>query len=384
VRHIHLEHYTSLIRNEAPMRPSQPSRPERASPERLNVGILSVASAAPEHIAHQREVVDAARMVFRDEFEDFDRIAAVFFTAGIMERRTCKPFPWYLGHHDWPARTAAYEVGALALFIASAAKALEQADLKASEVDAIVTVSSTGIATPSLEARAMSALGFRSDVMRVPVFGLGCAGGAAGLALGAELAAASPGRVVLVVAVELCSLAVRRDLATKGNMVALALFGDGAAAAVLRSGEASGAPIRIINAAHHTWPETLHIMGWRVDPNGFGVIFDQSIPALARDRLGGAVDTILESQGLGRADLSRYVCHPGGRKVLESIEMAMDLPPMALNHEREVLRSYGNMSGPTVMFVLERVLAGQVPPLALLMALGPGFTLSTVTLAAAN
>jgi alkylresorcinol/alkylpyrone synthase len=358
--------------------------PDRASPERLNVGILSVASAVPEHIAHQREVVDAARMVFRDEFEDFDRIAAVFFTAGIMERRTCQPFPWYLGHHDWPARTAAYEVGALALFIASTAKALEQADVKASEVDAIVTVSSTGIATPSLEARAMSALGFRADVMRVPVFGLGCAGGAAGLALGAELAAAAPGRVVLVVAVELCSLAVRRDLATKGNMVALALFGDGAAAAVLRSGEAGGAALRIVNTAHHTWPETLHIMGWRVDPNGFGVIFDQSIPALARDHLGAAVDHILGVQGLGRADLSGYICHPGGRKVLESIEMAMDLPPMTLSHEREVLRSFGNMSAPTVMFVLERVLAGQVPPLALLMALGPGFTLSTVTLAAAN
>jgi alkylresorcinol/alkylpyrone synthase len=352
----------------------------RRNPTRLDVSLLSIATAVPDHIAHQREVVDAAREVFHDTFEDFDRIAAVFFTAGIVERRTWKPFDWHLGDLDWPARTAAYEAGALALFMEAAAKALRRADLKGSDVDAVVTVSSTGIATPSLEARAMHALGFRSDVMRVPVFGLGCAGGAAGLALGAELAAAAPGRVVLVVAVELCSLAVRRDLPTKGNMVALALFGDGAAAAVLRNGP--GGAIRIVNSAHHTWPETLHIMGWRVDTNGFGVIFDQSIPTFACDHMGAAVDGILDAQGLKRTDLSRYVCHPGGRKVLESIEMAMDLPPMSLDHEREVLRTNGNMSGPTVMFVLERVLAAKVPERALLMALGPGFTTSTVTLAA--
>lgn len=347
---------------------------------RLNVGLLSVATAVPEHVAPQREVVEAARMVFRDDFEDFDRIAAVFFTAGIQERRLCNPFPWYLGHHDWAARTEAYDRGALALFIDAAGKALERAGLKGSDVDAIVTVSSTGIATPSLDARAMNALGFRSDAMRVPVFGLGCAGGAAGLALGAELAAASPGRTVLVVAVELCSLSVRRDLPTKGNMVALALFGDGAGAAVLRGGEPGA--MRVENAAHHTWPDTLHIMGWRVDANGFGVIFDQSIPALARDHLGRAVDGILAAQDLKRSDITRYICHPGGRKVLESIEMAMDLPPMALNHEREVLRTCGNMSAPTVLFVLERALAAGAPERALLMALGPGFTVSTVTLAA--
>jgi alkylresorcinol/alkylpyrone synthase len=354
--------------------------PVAGKPERFDVGLLSVATAVPGNIAHQREVVDAARAVFKDTFEEFDRIAAVFFTAGITERRTWQPFEWHLGDLDWPARTQAYEAGALALFVEATVKALERAELKAGDVDAIVTVSSTGIATPSLEARAMGALGFRSAVLRVPVFGLGCAGGAAGLAIGAELAASSPGRVVLVVAVELCSLAVRNDLPTKGNMVALALFGDGAAAVVLRSG-AKGA-IRLVNAAHHTWPDTLHIMGWRVDANGFGVIFDQSIPAFARDHMAAAIDGMLTTQGLKRTDLSRYVCHPGGRKVLESIEMAMDLPPMSLDHEREVLKTKGNMSGPTVMFVLERVLAAKVPERALLLALGPGFTISTVTLAA--
>jgi alkylresorcinol/alkylpyrone synthase len=216
--------------------------------------------------------------------------------------------------------------------------------------------------------------------MRVPVFGLGCAGGSAGLAIGAELAVARPGSVVLVVTIELCSLAVRRDLATKANMVALALFGDGAAAAVLRSGP--GGRIQIVEAGQHTWTDTLDIMGWRVDPMGFGVIFDQSIPRFAYDNLAGGVDGILATQGLTREDISRFVCHPGGRKVLEAIEASLKLPTQSLDHEREVLKRFGNMSAPTALFVLERVLGGALPEKSLLVALGPGFTVSTVTLAA--
>ncbi|WP_088347082.1 MULTISPECIES: 3-oxoacyl-[acyl-carrier-protein] synthase III C-terminal domain-containing protein [Rhodomicrobium] len=361
--------------------PVELRREPRSASAGLDVGIVSLATAVPTHAADQRQVVDAARDVFRDQFEEFDRIAAVFFTAGIENRFTVKPFPWYLEEQDWPSRTAAYVDGATALFIQSAAKALDAAGMGASQVDTIVTVSSTGIAAPSLEARAMAELGFRADVLRVPVFGLGCAGGAAGLALGAELAAARPGSVVLVVAVELCSLAVRRDLATKANLVALALFGDGAAAVVLKSGAQGRA--RITGARAHTWPDTLDIMGWRVDPTGFGVIFDQSIPRFAYDNLAGAVDGILAAQGLARPDIARFICHPGGRKVVEAIEASLTLRHQSLDHEREVLKRYGNMSAPTVLFVLEQALAaGPLPERALLMALGPGFTLSTVTLAA--
>jgi alkylresorcinol/alkylpyrone synthase len=345
----------------------------------MDVGLLSLATAVPPHKAAQRDVVAAARMVFRDEFEDFDRLAAVFFSAGIEERYTVKPFPWYLAEQDWPSRTEAYVDGALALFVDATIKALDQADLNARDVDTIVTVSSTGIAAPSLEARAMAKLGFRGDVKRVPVFGLGCAGGAAGLAIGAELAAARPGSVVLVVAVELCSLSVRRDLATKANMVALALFGDGAAAAVLRSGPGR---MQIVEAKQHTWTDTLDIMGWRVDTMGFGVIFDQSIPRFAYDNLAAAIDGILEAQGLTRAEISRFVCHPGGRKVLEAIEASLELPTQSLDHEREVLKRYGNMSAPTALFVLERMLAVELPKKSLLVALGPGFSVATVTLAA--
>jgi alkylresorcinol/alkylpyrone synthase len=352
--------------------------PSRAS--RLDVGVLSVATAVPPHVITQREAARGAAEVFSHQFTDFDRIAAVFVSAGIAERRVTRPFDWYLrGAHGWPERTAAYLDGALALFIEAAQRALDRAGITADAVDAVVTVSSTGISTPSIEARALGALGFRRDVQRVPVFGLGCAGGVAGLAIGADLAMARPGGIVLVVAVELCSLAVRRDQPTKANMVALALFGDGAAAVVLTS--RPGATVRVVDTGHHTWTDTLDIMGWQVDPVGFGVIFDQSIPTFAREHLGPGIDAILEAQALQRRDIGRFVCHPGGRKVVEAIEGALELEPRSLDLEREVLRHYGNMSAPTVLFVLERALQEGLPEHAMLVALGPGFTVSTATLA---
>ncbi len=367
-------------RDEAKPRPALREHPSQGRPgkSRLDVGVLSVATAAPVHVVTQQAVVAGVRQVFSDQFEDFARIAGVFVSAGIRERRVVKPSDWYYGAHGWPERTAAYLEGALALFIEAASKALDRANVAADEVDAIVTVSSTGIATPSLDARALQALGFRSDVRRVPVFGLGCAGGVAGLAIGADLATARPGSVVLVVAVELCSLAVRRDQPTKANMVALALFGDGAAAAVLTS--AGGGAVRVVETGHHTWPNTLDIMGWKVDPVGFGVIFDQSIPTFARERLADALDAILGDQSLARSDIGRFVCHPGGRKVLEAIEGALSLAPGSLDHEREVLKRFGNMSAPTVLFVLERALQAGLPERTMLLSLGPGFTISTATL----
>jgi alkylresorcinol/alkylpyrone synthase len=341
--------------------------------------VLAIATAVPPHIVTQRDAVKGVTEVFSHQFTDFERIAAVFASAGIAERRVTQPFDWYFGANGWPERTAAYVDGALALFIEAAQEALDRAGIAADAVDTVVTVSSTGIATPSIEVRALAALGFRSDVQRVPVFGLGCAGGVAGLALGADLAMARPGGVVLVVAVELCSLAVRRDQPTKANMVALALFGDGAAAVVLSS--RPGGAVRIVEAANHTWADTLDIMGWKVDPVGFGVIFDQSIPAFAYERLGPAVDAILEAQAMQRSSIGRFVCHPGGRKVVEAIEGALGLAPRSLDHEREILRHFGNMSAPTALFVLERALQAGLPERAMLMALGPGFTVSTATLA---
>lgn len=343
--------------------------------------VLSIATANPPIDLPQAEVAAAARALFDTRYPEFRRLSRVFESSGIDHRQSARPIPWFAEPHDWPERTAVYLEAADALFVDAATRALAQAGVEAHAVDQIVTVSSTGVATPSLEARAMAAMGFRPDVQRVPVFGLGCAGGVTGLSIAARLAEARPGSVVLLVALELCTLAFRLDELTKANVVATALFGDGAAAVVLRAGEVGEGLARVEGSGEHTWPESLAVMGWSVDPLGFGVIFAQSIPAFARRHVAPAIDGVLERLALTRADVGRFVCHPGGAKVIEALETALDLPAGALGLEREVLRDHGNMSSPTALFVLKRLLEGAaLPDRSLLMALGPGFTASAVSL----
>jgi len=343
-------------------------------------GLLSVATASPPYVLRQDDVAAAAREQFAGRFRDFDRLSPIFTNAGIDARQSVKPLEWYQTAHGWPERTAAYLEGADALFVEAAEAALGQAGLTAADIDAIVTVSSTGIATPSLEARAMLRMAFRADVARVPVFGLGCAGGVTGLALASRLAKASPGSKVLFVCVELCTLSVQLDALTSANMVATALFGDGAAACIVST---EGKALATLDAAaEHTWPDTLAIMGWSVDPEGFGVIFDRSIPAFAAAKLRGGMDFMLSGMAVAPETVERFVCHPGGAKVVEAIERSLQLGDGALDAEREVLRDHGNMSAPTALFVLKRVLERGQTGRLILTALGPGFTASCVALSA--
>jgi len=342
--------------------------------------LLSLACASPPHEFLQAEVGTQARRLFGPKYRDFERLFPVFRNTGILRRQAVLPMEWYFQDRSWPERTAAYLTGAVDLFCDAASQALARAGLEPGDVDTIVTVSSTGIATPSLEARAMGRLGFREDVMRVPVFGLGCAGGVTGLSVASRLAQARPGSIVLMVAVELCTLACRLDEMTSANIVATALFGDGAAACVLRAGGDGIA--EITGAAEHTWPDSLDIMGWSVDPLGFGVIFDRSIPTFAEAHLRPAMEAALGRMDLTLADVDRFVCHPGGAKVIEAFEKSLDLGQGALTWEREVLSDHGNMSAPTAIFVLERALAAKAKGQLVLTALGPGFTASCVSMAA--
>jgi alkylresorcinol/alkylpyrone synthase len=340
--------------------------------------LVSIATAVPSHALDQRDAAAAAHRGFSDRYSDFERLASVFAHSGIRRRYTVQPLEWYFEPLGWPERNKAYLSGATALFIDAAKKALDAAGITAAEVDSVVTISSTGIATPSLEARAAEGLGLRSDVERVPVFGLGCAGGVSGFTIAARLAQSRPGSVVLLVAVEVCTLSFRLDELTKANIVATALFGDGAAACVIRAGE-SGI-VSFEAAGQHTWPGTLDIMGWNVDPQGFGVVFDRAIPPFAEQHVAPAVVGILERHALGLADFDRLAFHPGGAKVITALERAFSLEQGSLDHERTVLADYGNMSAPTALFVLERLLQSGAPSRTLLSAMGPGFTVSSVSL----
>ncbi len=337
----------------------------------------SLATASPPHVLETSHVIKQAGRIFARFGDDFERMLPVFTNTGIDRRYSVCPTEWFDQKNGWPERTKQFLDGATALFRQASGSALQEAGVAARDIDVIVTVSSTGIATPSIEAHVMHDMGFRDDVMRVPVFGLGCAGGVTGLALAADLAKAKPGRKVLLCVIELCTLAFRPDELSKSNIVATALFGDGAAAAVV-STTLEGPAIE--TSGQHTWPDTIGVMGWRVDDEGFGAIFSRSIPELAMKDLRPAADGYLSRQGMTMADIDTYSFHPGGTKVIQALESAFELEQGTLQNERKILAGFGNMSAPTVLFVLKEALAEKTSGRRFIGSLGPGFTGSFMTM----
>jgi len=320
---------------------------------------------------------------FQGRFSEFDRLAPVFKNAGIDNRAIAMPLDWYLEPQGLKERNAVYLKVANQLFVEATQIALAAAKISAAEVDTVVTISSSGIATPTLEARALIELGLRPDILRVPVFGLGCAGGISGLALGVQLAQAKPGSVVLLVVVELCSLWFHQDTLTKANIVASALFGDGAAAVVLSTARGGNRHI-MGTGVQHTWPSTLQIMGWDVNDSGLEVIFDRDIPPFIRRQIAPVMADFLKRLNLTRDGIVRFGFHPGGTKVLEALESALEIKPGSLDIERSVLRDHGNMSAPTVLFVLKRLLENADPGIYVISALGPGFTAAAIPVIVQN
>ena len=345
----------------------------------MRAKLLSLATAVPEHELRTEEVMVEATKIFGGRQADFDRMMPVYANTGINMRYSACSYDWFREEQGWPERSEAFVMGASRIFGEVSALALEQAGLEASDIDTVVMISSTGIATPTIEARVMSELGFRDDVKRVPVFGLGCAGGVAGLSLAARLATAQPDTNVLVVVIELCSLTFRRDEMTKSNIIATALFGDGAAAAVLSSrGRNAFGEIEFMG--EHTWPDTTDVMGWRMDNIGFSAIFSRSIPDLALRDLRPAADQFLRGHNLNLSHIGAYSFHPGGTKVIAAIETAFDLETGKLADERKILANYGNMSAPTVLFVLNEGLKENFSGRRFVSALGPGFIAGFLTM----
>lgn len=348
-----------------------------------DIALSGLGTALPKHRLSQADALAVVRAQFQERFPDFERLVPVFQNAGIENRAIAMPLDWYLEPRGLAERNSAYLDVATRLFIEATKNALAAAKINAADVDAVVTISSSGIATPTLEARASAELGFRCDILRVPVFGLGCAGGVSGLALGVQLARANPGSVVLVIAVELCSLWFHQNTLTKANIVASALFGDGAAAVVLTTAKPSDRTI-VGAGVQHTWPSTLEIMGWEVNNSGLEVVFDRDIPPFIRRQIIPVMADFLERLNLSRNDIMRFGFHPGGTKVLEALESALEITPGSLDVERSVLRDHGNMSAPTVLFVLKRLLENTKPGTFLLSALGPGFTAAAIPVTVQN
>ena len=343
----------------------------------MSIFLHGLSTALPKYCLTQDEVRERAGVIFGGKYPQFDRLSRSFATAGIDRRYSVVPIDWFSDEHGWVDRNMAFIEGAKAMFLDAANAALLDAGWQSDEVDCVVTVSSTGIATPTLEAQVFSEMGFRDDIMRVPLFGLGCAGGVTGLSVARSLANGQQGAKVLLVVIETCSLSFRADRLQKADIIATALFGDGSAAACLCSdAPVEGAAIALGRGFQKMWPDTLEIMGWDVDEAGFGVVFDRSIPNFVSAEFAAATQAALTNTGLSHEQIDRYVCHPGGAKVVEAIEGALHLPQGSLDAERETLREAGNMSAPTVLFVLKTVLEAGNTGQMMACALGPGFTAS--------
>jgi alkylresorcinol/alkylpyrone synthase len=337
--------------------------------------LLGVATALPPYPLDQDDVVERVKLLF-GRSPDLDRMLPLFLNTGIHRRYSCVPIEWYDRAHGWPERNRIYLASAVDLLEAATLRVIDLAGRRKDDIDSIVVVSTTGIATPSLDALLIDRMGLRSTVRRLPIFGFGCAGGVLGLAHAADQAAVHPGATVLFLVVELCALSFRRDDWSKSNIVATALFGDGAAAALLST---QGVGPAIVASGEHTWPGTLDVMGWEIADEGLKAIFSRDIPNLVTTRLHDVAAEFLAGHELAMSDIDHFVCHPGGAKVIAALEQAFGLADGALVEARAVLRDYGNMSAATVMFVLDRMLAtahgtGVRWERALMNALGPGFT----------
>jgi alkylresorcinol/alkylpyrone synthase len=339
--------------------------------------IRSVGRVLPPHYVPQEELIAALREHWARRHHNVDRLEELHRAARVRGRHLALPLSGYVGLEGFGRTNDAWIRAATDLGEAAVRAALDRAGLEPRDVDHLLFVTVTGIATPSIDARLVDRLGLRPDVRRTPIFGLGCVGGVAGLARAADWARGFPSGIAVLLSVELCSLTLQRDDGSIANVVASGLFGDGAAAVVVAGGDAArpGDP-RIPATRSVFYPGTERIMGWDVVDTGFRVVLSAEVPRLVREKIGGDVDAFLGAHGLGRGGVRHWIAHTGGPKILDAFQGALGLPDGALARSRRSLEEVGNLSSASALFVLgDHLEAGEARPgdHGLLAAMGPGF-----------
>jgi alkylresorcinol/alkylpyrone synthase len=346
--------------------------------------ILAAATALPPNVIEQESIATLLKALWGDKYDQSRRWRSTFEqiqrSVRIDRRYLALPVSEYPALDSFAKTNAAYTRVAPELGAAAAQSALAAAGMTARDVDHLFFVTGTGIATPSLDARIVNRLGMRSDVRRTPIFGLGCAGGVAGIVRAADVLRGFPGQVAMVVSAELCSLTLQRTDDSVANIIASALFGDGAAAVLLGgahlANRGAGIPPRVIATRSVFYPDSEGMMGWEVVDSGFKIVLSPAIPDLVREHLGGDVDAMLTEHGLARSAISHWIAHTGGNRVLEAIATALDLPPGALDRSWRLLAATGNLSSASVLFVLRDLIdarAARSGEYGLMLAMGPGF-----------
>ena len=335
--------------------------------------IAGTGTAVPSHVVRQADVRAIVEPLFAESVSGLDRLLEVFDHTHIHTRHFVCPPEWYGRDHSWSEATDVYRDAAIRLSVQAATQALERASCDAEEVAGVVAVSSTGIMTPSLDSHVARALGLRPTVKRLPIFGLGCAGGVAGVARAAELSRALQGKPVLMVAVEICTATFQRRDISKSNVIATSLFADGAGAVVVRAD--TNGPV-VCESFSALFPDTEDMMGWDVTDDGLRVRFARSIPAFIEEHLPIVLQQACAAWDIEPSQVQTYITHPGGQKVLDAFADAVGCQRASLAHSYNVLRDFGNMSAASVLFVLHAILTDQAhhEGYGLMSALGPGFS----------
>ena len=337
----------------------------------FDVEVLSLATANPAFRLSQAEAAARARELY----PHLKRLWPLYDNSGIEFRYNCEPIEWYLRPHSWEERTTSFHKHAVDLLEEVTLKATEAAGVELGAIDMIVTNTVTGLAVPSLDAMLFNRLKFAPTVERLPMFGLGCGAGVAGLARATRLTHATDGALALFLTVDLCSLCLRVNDPSPAMFVSSALFGDGAAGMLLHNTrEGARAGPRILAVGEWCWRGTEHIMGWDIKDDGFGIVLSSELPSLMGKALAPALQDFLDRNGFRLSDFNGFLFHPGGRKLIETVEQVLGLSRQQLEHSWDVLRDYGNMSSATVLFVLERALQAGARGPHLLAAFGPGFS----------
>jgi len=340
--------------------------------------IVSVGTAVPPFMMRQAEAKQLAEEHFADHIVNIAKYLQVFNNALVSERYFCVEADWFRHNHSLAAKNRLYLEWAEKLSLAAIERCLESSGLAREQIDHLVFVSSSGIATPSLDVAIINKLGLRTDLRRLPLFGLGCAGGAAGIALCNSLASRPSAATILLVSVELNSLTFQPDDLTKSNLVATSLFGDGAAA-VLFGGDDHG-PINVLKSVSHLRRESDHLMGWDFVDTGFRVVFSRTVPDVIKDMMSDAVSQVIDGRGITTDDIDAFIFHPGGKRILKAYQDVLGRRPEDFMPSYKVLNCYGNMSSATVLFVLDeqlRKISHHSGEYGLLAAFGPGFSAET-------
>lgn len=351
--------------------------------------IISIGKKIPQHLVKQELAVEFAKEMFSSTFINIDRYLKAFENGEIKKRHFVEELSWYQQDHTFEEKNNAYikhavTLGKDAIIHCLTRKDLLYKEIPFKEIDTIFFITSTGVSTPSIDAKIINELPFRDTIKRIPIWGLGCAGGAAGISRAFEYCRAFPKAKVLVLSIEFCSLTFQHDDHSKSNLIGTSLFADGVACALITGDQTEykdyvkyDSYMSIIDTQSNILPDSEDVMGWNIRNNGFYVIFSRSIPSIIENWLRPNVENFLHKQGITLKEITHFLAHPGGKKVLQAYKRCLNLDEKQFDISNEILRTFGNMSSVTVLYVLEQYIQKQLAKqgeYGLIAAMGPGFS----------